>query len=69
MAGFNNWVCHFDDTNFLFNKTLGTRLCFHKGRNKEWEDAEDFARSTACQNEMDDSVSTYKVSFSFHILL
>ncbi|KAL7976276.1 hypothetical protein Chor_002495 [Crotalus horridus] len=33
----------------------GTRLCFHKGRNKEWIDVEDFAGLASCRNEADDS--------------
>ncbi|KAJ7329583.1 hypothetical protein JRQ81_015757 [Phrynocephalus forsythii] len=36
----------------------GTRLCFHKGHSKEWMDVEDFARSTCCKKETEDSVST-----------
>lgn len=47
---------------FLKNKKLGTRLCFHKGRNKEWIDVEDFAGLASCRNEADDSVGAYKVS-------
>uniref|UniRef100_A0A5F8H286 HMG box-containing protein 1 n=1 Tax=Monodelphis domestica TaxID=13616 RepID=A0A5F8H286_MONDO len=37
----------------------GTRLCFHKGCNKEWQDVEDFARSESCDSE-DLPVSTQK---------
>ncbi|XP_015684276.1 HMG box-containing protein 1 [Protobothrops mucrosquamatus] len=38
----------------------GTRLCFHKGRNKEWIDVEDFAGLASCRKEADDSVGAYK---------
>ncbi|XP_065599675.1 HMG box-containing protein 1 isoform X1 [Cyrtonyx montezumae] len=38
----------------------GSRLCFHKGRNKEWQDIEDFARSESCGKEENLSVSAYK---------
>uniref|UniRef100_A0A8C6YDQ8 HMG-box transcription factor 1 n=1 Tax=Naja naja TaxID=35670 RepID=A0A8C6YDQ8_NAJNA len=40
----------------------GTRLCFHKGRNRVWIDVEDFAGSAGCRNEVEDSVGAYKVS-------
>eukprot|EP00076_Gallus_gallus_P012872 XP_015131198.1 HMG box-containing protein 1 isoform X1 [Gallus gallus] len=38
----------------------GSRLCFHKGCNKEWQDIEDFARSEGCGKEDNLSVSAYK---------
>ncbi|KAG8439927.1 hypothetical protein GDO86_005915 [Hymenochirus boettgeri] len=38
----------------------GTRLCFHKGRKKTWQDVEDFAKSTQSRNERDIAVGTYK---------
>uniref|UniRef100_A0A8C2T439 HMG box-containing protein 1 n=1 Tax=Coturnix japonica TaxID=93934 RepID=A0A8C2T439_COTJA len=38
----------------------GSRLCFHKGRNKEWQDIEDFARSEGCGKDENLSVSAYK---------
>jgi len=39
-------------------------LCFHKGRNKEWQDVEDFARSESCGKEENLPVSPYKVAVS-----
>ncbi|NXY90997.1 HBP1 protein, partial [Alcedo cyanopectus] len=38
----------------------GSRLCFHKGHNKEWQDVEDFARSEGCGKEDNLPVSPYK---------
>lgn len=46
---------------------LGSRLCFHKGRNKEWQDIEDFVRSEGCGKEENLSVSAYKVALSSDI--
>lgn len=39
-------------------------MCFHKGRNKEWQDVEDFARSESCDKEENTPVSRYKVAVS-----
>eukprot|EP00079_Xenopus_tropicalis_P033768 XP_017947539.1 PREDICTED: HMG box-containing protein 1 isoform X1 [Xenopus tropicalis] len=36
----------------------GTRLCFHKGRKKQWQDVEEFAKSTRCRNER--GIDSYK---------
>ncbi|XP_024075639.1 HMG box-containing protein 1 isoform X1 [Terrapene carolina triunguis] len=38
----------------------GTRLCFHKGRNKEWQTVEHFVRAEGCENEDDLLMGTYK---------
>nr|KAF6418474.1 HMG-box transcription factor 1 [Rousettus aegyptiacus] len=38
----------------------GTRLCFHKGSNKEWQDVEDFARAEGCDNEEELQMGTHK---------
>lgn len=38
----------------------GTRLCFHKGSNKEWQNVEDFARTEGCDNEEDLQMGTHK---------
>uniref|UniRef100_H0YY28 HMG-box transcription factor 1 n=1 Tax=Taeniopygia guttata TaxID=59729 RepID=H0YY28_TAEGU len=38
----------------------GSRLCFHKGRNKEWQDVEEFARSESCGKEENLPASPYK---------
>ncbi|NXK58901.1 HBP1 protein, partial [Sylvietta virens] len=38
----------------------GSRLCFHKGRNKEWQDVEEFARSESCGKEENVQASPYK---------
>ncbi|NWX83964.1 HBP1 protein, partial [Nothoprocta ornata] len=38
----------------------GSRLCFHKGRNKEWQDVEDFARSESHGNEENLPAGAYK---------
>ncbi|XP_009241396.1 HMG box-containing protein 1 isoform X1 [Pongo pygmaeus] len=38
----------------------GTRLCFHKGSNKEWQDVEDFARAEGCDNEEDLQMGIHK---------
>lgn len=57
---------------FLFSlkkNVLGSRLCFHKGRNKEWQDVEDFARSESCGKEENGSASAYKVAVSAFQLL
>lgn len=43
----------------------GTRLCFHKGSNKEWQDVEDFARTEGCDNEEDLQMGTHKVDLKF----
>lgn len=45
----------------LSNSTLGTRLCFHKESNKEWQDVEDFARAEGCDNEEEIQMGTQKV--------
>lgn len=39
-------------------------MCFHKGRNKEWQDVEEFARSESCGKEENLPVSPYKVAVS-----
>ncbi|KAL1784012.1 HMG box-containing protein 1 isoform X1 [Sigmodon hispidus] len=38
----------------------GTRLCFHKESNKEWQDVEDFARAEGCDNEEEIQMGTHK---------
>lgn len=57
-----------DNIHFFFffpqKYLVGSRLCFHKGRNKEWQDIEDFARSEGCGKEDNLSVSAYKVALS-----
>lgn len=49
----------------VFTSPLGTRLCFHKGSNKEWQDVEDFARTEGCDNEEDLQMGTHKVDLKF----
>lgn len=39
-------------------------MCFHKGRNKEWQDVEEFARSESCGKEENLPASPYKVIVS-----
>ncbi|XP_028933806.1 HMG box-containing protein 1 isoform X1 [Ornithorhynchus anatinus] len=38
----------------------GTRLCFHKGHNEEWQDVEEFARAEGCDGEDDLPMGTQK---------
>ncbi|OBS70747.1 hypothetical protein A6R68_00713, partial [Neotoma lepida] len=38
----------------------GTRLCFHKESNKEWQDVEDFARAEGCDNEEEIQMGPHK---------
>ncbi|XP_075455829.1 HMG box-containing protein 1 [Ascaphus truei] len=38
----------------------GTRLCFHKGRKKQWQDVEDFDKTARCRNEHAIALGTYK---------
>ncbi|XP_053575151.1 HMG box-containing protein 1 [Bombina bombina] len=38
----------------------GTRLCFHKGRKKIWQDVEDFAKTEHCRNESGYATATFK---------
>uniref|UniRef100_A0A7N9DDY8 HMG box-containing protein 1 n=1 Tax=Macaca fascicularis TaxID=9541 RepID=A0A7N9DDY8_MACFA len=42
----------------------GTRLCFHKGSNKEWQDVEDFARAEGCDNEEDLQMGIHNYDFT-----
>lgn len=39
-------------------------MCFHKGRNKEWQDVEDFARAESCGKDENLPASPYKVAVS-----
>lgn len=66
-AALGEIVVILSDTFFL-NSTLGTRLCFHKESNKEWQDVEDFARAEGCDNEEEIQMGTHKVH-SFQTLL
>ncbi|XP_077328560.1 HMG box-containing protein 1 [Lithobates pipiens] len=38
----------------------GTRLCFHKGRKKVWQDVEDFAKNVHCRNERGTMIGSQK---------
>ncbi|KAM9312505.1 HMG box-containing protein 1 [Gastrophryne carolinensis] len=38
----------------------GTRLCFHKGRKKVWQDVEDYAKSVHCRNDYGSPSSSQK---------
>ncbi|XP_053319176.1 HMG box-containing protein 1 isoform X2 [Spea bombifrons] len=38
----------------------GTRLCFHKGRKKQWQTVDDFTKNARYRNERENAVGTYK---------